>query len=191
MRGLMNGRVLAPVHALVYGIMYALVLLGVHACMHALMNARALTGGLVCASVVLVWHAGVEAGPERQAAVRVFGEVFGEQEGRGAGGHQVPPVSNALLRLEPLLLHHKQNIQSLCNVGVFEFFPPRAYHVQIDHLDHLHIVTCLYEVFVGFVLVLIVHIKPRTHVLDHADYTTLAREHELLIDHTDHTDHEV
>ena len=138
MRGLMNGRVLAPVHALVYGIMYALVLLGVHACMHALMNARALTGGLVCASVVLVWHAGVEAGPERQAAVRVFGEVFGEQEGRGAGGHQVPPVSNALLRLEPLLLHHKQNIQSLCNVGVFEFFPPRAYHVQIDHLDHLH-----------------------------------------------------
>lgn len=106
-----------------------------------LMNARmlALTDGLVCASVVFVWHAGVEAGPERQAAVRVFGEVFGEQEGRGAGGHQVPPVSNALLRLEPRLLQHKQNVQSLCNVGILEVFSHRTDHVQIDHhLDHLH-----------------------------------------------------
>ena len=32
-----------------------------------------------------------------------------------------------------------------------------------------------------------IKIQPRIHTLDHADYTTLTREHEL--DHTDHTDH--
>lgn len=35
-------------------------------------------------SVVFVRHAGVEAGSERQAAVRFFGEVFGKGEGRRA-----------------------------------------------------------------------------------------------------------
>lgn len=46
-----------------------------------------------CAAVVFVGHAGAEAGSERQAAVRVFGEVVGQQESCRAGGHQVPPVS--------------------------------------------------------------------------------------------------
>lgn len=63
----------------------------------------------VYASVILIGHAGVEAGPERQAAVRVFGEVFGEQEGRGAGGHQVPPVSNALWQFQPRVLQYRQD----------------------------------------------------------------------------------
>ena len=36
----------------------------------------------------------------------------------------------------------------------------------------------------------IVQIIPRTHVLDHADYTAPTRQHEPEhTDHTDHTDH--
>lgn len=96
--------------ALVRALVHALVAFScswawVHALLvtHALINylTHALVCGLVCVthfvcvylSVVLVGHAGVEAGPERQAALRVVGEVFGEQEGRRARGHQVPPVS--------------------------------------------------------------------------------------------------
>ena len=37
----------------------------------------------------------------------------------------------------------------------------------------------------------VVQIQPREYVLDHPDYTALARQHELdYTDHTDHTDQE-
>ena len=60
-----------------------------------------------------------------------------------------------------------------------------SYTDQIDHdLYHLQILPCRYEMLCR---ICTVHIQPRKHVLDHADYTVPTRQHEL--DHTDHTDH--